>query len=62
MEVVAMSGSPRSGGDKHSPADGCGWGVFVTYLMSGKFIEILRMLVEFTEQDRITTCPMLPLK
>ncbi len=21
--------SPPSGGDKHSPADGCGWGVFV---------------------------------
>jgi hypothetical protein len=61
MEVVAMSGSPPSGGDPHPSTGGCGWGRFVTYLMSDKFMEILRMLVEFMEQDRITS-PMTNIK
>jgi hypothetical protein len=39
MGMRAIGSPPPSGGDKHSPSDGCGWGVFVTYLMSGKFKE-----------------------
>lgn len=31
--------SPPSGGDKHTPADGCGWGVFVVGLVIEQFAQ-----------------------
>ena len=27
--VTGLPGSPPSGGGKHSPVDGCGWGVLI---------------------------------
>src|SRR3990172_96635 len=29
VEVATVTGSPPSGGEQHSPSDGCGWGVFI---------------------------------